>query len=86
MATAAKLGLLGFTQSLFDEVREHGIKVSAIVPGAVDTEHDGPAAAADQVRVLRPADIAAAVLQVLMAPAGACPTEIVLEPLHDPEA
>ena len=83
---AAKFGLLGFTQSLFDEVREHGIKVTAIVPGAVDTEHEPPAPAAERARILRPADIAAAVLQVLIAPPGACPTEIVLEPLHDPEA
>jgi 3-oxoacyl-[acyl-carrier protein] reductase len=83
---AAKFGLLGFTQSLFDEVREHGIKVSAIVPGAVDTEHEPPAAPADRARVLRPADIATAVLQVLVAPPGACSTEIVLEPLHDREA
>jgi 3-oxoacyl-[acyl-carrier protein] reductase len=79
---AAKFGLLGFTQSLFDEVREHGIKVTAIVPGPVDTEH----APADRTRVLRPSDIAAAVVQVLTAPPGACPAEIVLEPLHDPEA
>jgi len=79
---AAKFGLLGFTQSLFDEVREHGIKVTAIVPGPVDTEH----APGDKARVLRPSDIAAAVVQVLTAPPGACPAEIVLEPLHDPEA
>lgn len=81
---AAKLGLLGFTQSLFEEVREHGIKVTAIVPGAVDTAHEAPAD--QQARMLHPADIAAAVLQVLAAPPGACPTEIVLEPLHAPEA
>ena len=35
---AAKFGLLGFTQSLFEEVREHGIKVTAICPGVVDTD------------------------------------------------
>lgn len=80
---AAKFGLLGFTQSLFDEVREHGIKVAAIVPGAVSPE---PLPPAERARALRPTDIAAAVLQVLAAPAGACPAEIVLEPLHVPEA
>jgi 3-oxoacyl-[acyl-carrier protein] reductase len=80
---AAKFGLLGFTQSLFDEVREHGIKVTAIVPGQVSTEQLPPV---ERARVLRPADIAAAVLLVLTAPPGACPAEIVLEPLHVPEA
>lgn len=80
---AAKFGLLGFTQSLFDEVREHGIKVTAIVPGPVSPE---PLPPPQRARALRPADIAAAVLQVLAAPPGACPAEIVLEPLHVPEA
>ena len=80
---AAKFGLLGFTQSLFDEVREHGIKVTAIVPGPVNTEQLPPV---ERARVLRPTDIAAAVLLVLTAPPGACPAEIVLEPLHVPEA
>lgn len=81
---AAKLGLMGFTQSLFDEVREHGIKVTAIVPGPVSTE--ARLAPAERARVLQPADIAATVLLVLTAPPGACPAEIVLEPLHVPEA
>jgi 3-oxoacyl-[acyl-carrier protein] reductase len=80
---AAKFGLMGFTQSLFDEVREHGIKVTAIVPGPVSSEQLPPA---ERARVLQPADIAAAVLLVLTAPPGACPAEIVLEPLHVPEA
>jgi len=83
---AAKFGLLGFTQSLFEEVREHGIRVTAIVPGAVDAEHDLPAEPDNRPRTLQAADIAAAVLQVLLAPRGACPTEIVLEPLHAPAA
>jgi 3-oxoacyl-[acyl-carrier protein] reductase len=78
---AAKFGLLGFTQSLFAEVREHGITVAAIVPGPVSPE---PVPPEEHGRALRPADIAAAVLQVLAAPPGACPVEIVLEPLHVP--
>ncbi|HSP95773.1 MAG TPA: SDR family oxidoreductase [Candidatus Dormibacteraeota bacterium] len=80
---AAKFGLLGFTQSLFDEVREHGIQVTAVLPGPVNTEQLPPL---ERARVLRPTDIAAAVLLVLTAPPGACPAEIVLEPLHVPEA
>ena len=35
---AAKFGIRGFTQSVFDEVHEYGIKVSAICPGYVDTQ------------------------------------------------
>lgn len=83
---AAKFGLLGFTQSLFEEVREHGIKVTAICPGVVDTGLIPPNKRVDRAKFLQPSDIAAAVHDVLMAPLGACPTEIVLEPLYDPEA
>ena len=83
---AAKFGLLGFSQSLFAEVREHGIKVTAIVPGLVDADLTTADAHGDRAKFLQPADVAAAVLQVLAAPLRACPTEIVLEPLYDPEA
>src|SRR5436309_2963585 len=34
--SASKFGLIGFTQSLYEEVREEGIKVAVILPGFVD--------------------------------------------------
>ena len=83
---AAKFGLLGFTQSLFAEVREHGIKVTAICPGLVDTDLIPPNARVDRAKFLQPSDVAEAVYDVLSRPLRACPTEIVLEPQYDPEA
>lgn len=83
---AAKSGLLGFTESLFDEVRGHGIKVAAICPGLVDTDLIPPNKRVDRAKFLQPADIADAVYQVLISPLRSCPTEIVLEPQSDPEA
>ncbi|MGH7789048.1 MAG: SDR family oxidoreductase, partial [Candidatus Binatia bacterium] len=68
---AAKFGLLGFTQSLFDEVREHGIKVAAICPGVVDTDLIPPNKRVDRAKFLQPADIAEIVHQVLASPARA---------------
>ncbi|NNG27356.1 MAG: SDR family oxidoreductase, partial [Ignavibacteriaceae bacterium] len=35
--TASKLGLLGYTRALREEVREHNIRVINIVPGATET-------------------------------------------------
>ena len=35
--SASKFGLVGFTQSLFEEVREYGIRVAVILSGFVDT-------------------------------------------------
>ena len=83
---AAKFGLLGFTQSLFAEVRDHGIKVAAICPGLVDTELIPPNKRVDRAKFLQPADIADVVLDIVTSPLRACPTEIVLEPQYDPEA
>ncbi len=42
---ASKFGVMGLTKSLADEVRGYGIKVHALLPGAVDTpiwEQNGP--------------------------------------------
>ena len=83
---AAKFGLLGFTQSLFAEVRDQGIKVVALCPGLVDTDLIPPNRRVDRSKFLQPSDVAAAVCDVLASPPRACPTEIVLEPQHDPEA
>jgi 3-oxoacyl-[acyl-carrier protein] reductase len=83
---AAKFGLLGFTQSLFAEVRDHGIKVAAICPGLVDTDLIPPNKRVDRGKFLQPSDIAEAAYDVLTSPLRACPTEIMLEPQYDPEA
>jgi len=83
---AAKFGLLGFTQSLFAEVRDRGIKVTAICPGLVDTALIPPNKRVERSRFLQPSDVADAVHDVLASPARTCPTEIVLEPQYDPEA
>lgn len=83
---AAKFGLLGFTQSLFAEVRDHGIKVAAVCPGLVDTDLIPRNKQVDRAKFLQPDDIAEVVYDVLVSPLRACPTEIVLEPQYDPEA
>lgn len=82
---AAKFGLLGFTQSLFEEVRDHGIKVVAICPGVVDTELIPPNKSVDRAKFLQPHDVAELVLQVITTPVRVCPTEIVIEPQYNPE-
>ncbi len=42
---ASKFGLLGLTQALAEEIRSYGIRVQALLPGAIDTpmwEQNGP--------------------------------------------
>lgn len=84
--SAAKFGLLGFTQSLYEEVRNRGVKVTAICPGLVDTELIPPNSKVDRAKFLQPEDIADLVYEVVSSPYRMCPREIVVEPQYDPEA
>jgi NADP-dependent 3-hydroxy acid dehydrogenase YdfG len=81
---AAKFGVRGFTQSVFDEVHEYGIKVSTIFPGYVDTAMIPPNRRVDRTKMLRPEDVAEAVYNVVTTSARVCPVEIVLQPQYDP--
>jgi len=81
---ASKFGLLGLTESLFEEVREYGIKVSAIHPGYVDTPLIPQGAKIDREKMIRPEDIAKAVLFVLTSPVTCCPVEITIRPQRSP--
>lgn len=82
--SASKFGLIGFTQSLYEEVREHGIKVSVILPGYVDTPMIPPVKHLDRSKMIRPQDIAETVLFVLNSSATCCPVEITVRPQRTP--
>lgn len=64
--TATKHGVMGLTKSLAAEVQEHGICVSAILPGGVDTDFIGAARPdLDRSILIPPEDIAKTVLFML---------------------
>ena len=81
---ASKAGLIAFSQALFEEVREHDIKVAAILPGFVDTDMIPPVRYLDRSRMIQAEDVAEAVLFVLTAPPTACPVEITVRPQRTP--
>ncbi|MDZ4343665.1 MAG: SDR family NAD(P)-dependent oxidoreductase [Candidatus Binatia bacterium] len=81
---ASKFGLIGFTQSLYEEVREQGIKVSVILPGFVDTPLIPPNRQLDRSKMIQADDIAQAVRYVLTSPATCCPVEITVRPQRTP--
>ena len=81
---ASKFGLIGFTQSLYEEVREHGIKVAVILPGYVDTPLIPPNRQLDRSKMIQADDIAQAVHYVLTSPATCCPVEITVRPQRTP--
>jgi NADP-dependent 3-hydroxy acid dehydrogenase YdfG len=82
--SASKFGVIGFTQSLFEEVREYGIKVSVILPGFVDTPLIPPNKRLDRSKMIQPDDIAETVLFVLSLPTTSCPVEITIRPQQTP--
>jgi len=82
---AAKAGLIAFSRSCFSELREGGVRVSVVIPGLVDTELIPPNKHLDRTLMLKPADVACAVRQILAAPPAACPVEMVVEPSRNPE-
>lgn len=82
---ASKFGLIGFTQSLYEEVREQGIKVAVILPGYVDTPLIPAVKHLDRTKMIRPEDIADAVMFVLKSSSACCPVEITVRPQRTPD-
>ena len=85
---ASKAAVMAFSESLAKEVREDRIQVSVISPGTADTGfrkgHMGRPATADLTdpeRMLRPADVAEAVVWAIKASRHVASVHVVLEPL-----
>lgn len=75
----SKFALLGFSKNLREELKPHGIKVTAVLPGAVLTDSWG-GYDNSQARIMEASDIAGLVLAATQLSAGACVEEIVVRP------
>lgn len=81
---ASKWGLLGLSHALHAELREHNIKVTAVVAGGMRTPFlldrfpD-----IDEGTLQEPANVAKAVLAVLLLPPGSVVAEITVLPLRE---
>lgn len=83
MYSATKHALMGFTKSLMLEVREYNIRVAAICPGSVDTDFFvDKDIKPDTERILRPEDVAEAVVAILNLPIRALISEIDIRPTN----
>jgi NAD(P)-dependent dehydrogenase (short-subunit alcohol dehydrogenase family) len=61
--SAAKFGVLGFTEAIRAELRPRGVRVTAIIPGAVDTPlWDTIPGDWNRGQMLQPADVARAII------------------------
>lgn len=82
---ASKFGLLGFSESLALELREHGIKVSIILPGSTATHFnssDPESKLKSQPGLLRPEDVANSVIYLLQQNPNAWTSIMNLRPLN----
>lgn len=78
---ASKYGALGFTEALRAEVRRHGVRVTAVLPGATDTPFwDRLGDRWDRARMMPPAAVARAVREAAETPADALVEEIRIAP------
>ena len=80
---ASKHAVLGYTEAVFEDVRERGVKVSTICPGFVNTEMVAGRGLMME-RMIQVRDVAKAALFVAEFPDTACPTEIVIRPQRSP--
>jgi NAD(P)-dependent dehydrogenase (short-subunit alcohol dehydrogenase family) len=81
---ATKAGLVAFTYSCAAEFRDHGVRMSVILPGLTDTSFIPQNKRLQRSAMLQPEDIAAAVMTVVNTPRHVCPVEVVVEPARDP--
>jgi len=81
---ASKFAMDALGRSAGEEEREHGIRVTTIYPGEVETpildRRPNPVSAEHRARILQPEDLAAAVLMVARLPARARVPELVMIP------
>jgi len=79
---ASKAGLLAMSNSLREEVRRYNIKVSNILPGAVETPMwDSKSRQRYKSRMMSPADIAKIVLQVYQQPRKVLIEDVIVRPV-----
>lgn len=80
---ASKWGLLGLTQCMAEDLRVHGIRVSVVCPGSVNTEFS-PHTGKDARKMLQPEDVAHAVETIVTQEPQSFISEVVLRPTQKP--
>ena len=84
---AAKFGVLGFSRSLYEEVRQHGIRVNVLCPAAVNTawaDVAGTQLPWPREERLQPDDLAETALFCVALPKRVQVDNIVLWPVCEP--
>jgi 3-oxoacyl-[acyl-carrier protein] reductase len=80
---ATKWAVNGLTVSAAEELRDHRIRVSVVCPGSVDTEL-GPGMNRDTSKMLKPEDVAHAVITLVTQAPQSFISEVVIRPTLKP--
>jgi 3-oxoacyl-[acyl-carrier protein] reductase len=80
---ASKWGLNGLSYSMAEELRGHGIRVSVVCPGSVDTELS-PHTGKDSNKMLKPDDVAHVVAMLVTQAPQSFASEVLLRPTQKP--
>ena len=82
---ASKAGLVAFSESLMQEVRHDGIRVTCVMPGSVATEFNGASPSSRDDWKLSADDVALAVMGLLKHPARSLPSKVEIRPAKPPK-
>jgi 3-oxoacyl-[acyl-carrier protein] reductase len=80
---ASKWGLIGLTQCMAEDLRQYGIRMSAVCPGSVATEFS-PHAGKDTSKMLQAEDVAHAVEMIVTQAPQSFISEVLLRPTQKP--
>jgi NAD(P)-dependent dehydrogenase (short-subunit alcohol dehydrogenase family) len=81
---ASKFALVGFSEALMLDVRQHGIRVNYIMPGSVATHFNDHAPSEADAWKIQPEDIAELVMGLVRFPSRSLPSRIEIRPSKPP--
>ncbi len=81
---ASKFALVGFSEALMLDVRQHGIRVNYIMPGSVATHFNDHTPTEQDAWKIQPEDIADLVMQLVTFPSRSLPSRIEIRPTKPP--
>ncbi len=81
---ASKFGVVGFTESVAEEVREFGVRVAVICPGSTNTAFHAGSTPDQASRMLSPSDVAHAVRMLVTQERNSFVSEILMRPTRKP--
>lgn len=82
---ASKFGVTGFTQAIMLDLRNHGIKVSTIMPGSVATHFNDHTPSEDDAWKIQQEDIGELVVDLVKMNHRALPSKIEIRPTMPPK-